>query len=220
MLVATRAEMDLAIAHWLLSATEARDRARMEWQESGVTMLKTGTLFSAIRMSERLVHAAVGTGETDAVNAYLDRALLGGPVIHDPRQCRYYALVPASTAARWKQCRDTDAFGRDAYVGVPRPGLNTCAAEAWHPYWAVPMSSAGELCSREAVAQLVSLGRYRLAEAGPNVRATPDLHLTARRRGHPEVSQTQGRPAGFERNELKGSASPTKLEHHRKRVER
>lgn len=161
--VTTRAEREMAVATWLLSATEARDRARMEWQEDGVTMLRCGTLFSAVRITERLIHAAADTGETDAVNTHLAQALLGGPVIHDPRQARYYALVPASTATRWPSTRDTEGLGRGCYLGVPRPSLTTHDPQAWHPYWSVPMPSAGELCAPDAVAQLVALARFRLA---------------------------------------------------------
>lgn len=165
----TRAEVDPAITHWLLAATESRARARTEWQESGVTMLKTGTLFSAIRMSARLVHAAAGTTDTGAVDGYLVRALVGGPVIHDPDRCRYSALVPASTARRWTACRDAEALGRDAYVAVPRPGLTTADASTGGPYWSVSMESAGMLCVPAAVAALVEIGRYELAGQPPAV---------------------------------------------------
>lgn len=163
----TRAEVDLAAGDWLLSATESRDRARMEWQEIGVTMLKTGSIFSAIRMSARLVHAAAGTRETDAVDSYLLRALVGGPVVHDPDRCRYYALVPASTARLWVPCRDTEPYGRGGYVGVPRPGLTAAQASGGCPYWSVPMESAAVLCVPAAVAALVEIGRHELAAQAP-----------------------------------------------------
>lgn len=172
-IVHTTAEMDLAISHWFLAATESRDRSRMEWQEQGVTMLRTGGIFSAIRMTARLVHAAAATGETSAVDNYLHRALVSGPVIADLDRCRYYALVPSSAARRWSATRDAEPFGRDAYVGVPRPGLNTAPASGGSPYWAVPMESAGVLCVPAAVAALVEVGRYELAQAaatdGPNL---------------------------------------------------
>ncbi len=148
---------------WLLSATKARDRARMEWHEVGVTMLPCGVLFSAVRITERLVHAACGTDQTEVVNAYLAHTLLGGPAIHDPRRARYYTLVPAGAAAKWRSVRDAEGLGRGCYLGVPRPDLTTYDPQAWHPYWSVPMLSAGGLCGPEAVSQLVAFGRFRLS---------------------------------------------------------
>ncbi len=166
-LVHTRPDRERAIATWLLSATEERRRARLEWQETGVAMLRCGTLFSAVRITARLVHAACGTDQTEAVNAHLAKALLGGPVIHDPRHTRYYALVPADTATKWLSTKDTEGLGRDCYLGVPRPHLTTYDPQTWCPYWSVPMPSAGELCVPHAVAQLAAFGRFRIAsEAG------------------------------------------------------
>ncbi len=124
----TRADVDEEVSHWLLGATESRNRARMEWQELGVTMLQTGRIFSAIRMSARLVQAAAGTSDIDAVDSYLVRGLVGGPAIHDPDRCRYYALVSADLGRPWEVTRDLEPLGLGSYVGVPRPGLT--AAEA------------------------------------------------------------------------------------------
>ncbi|GGK63639.1 hypothetical protein [Streptomyces flaveus] len=161
-LVHTRADRELAIVHWLLAAAGRHTEARMQWAEHGIALLRCGTLFSAIRIPEVIVHAAAGTEEADKVDAYLAEALLQGPVIRDPRQGRYYALVPASTAARWR-APDTDCLGRGWHLGVPRPGVNRDAPDVWCPYWSVPMPSPGELCSAGAVAQLVATGRYRQA---------------------------------------------------------
>jgi hypothetical protein len=152
----------LAIGHWLLAAADRRSEARLQWGEHGIALLRCGTLFSAVRIAEEIVHAAAGTDEAGSVNAYLAAALLQGPVIRDPRQGRYYALVPASTAARWR-APDTDCLGRGWHLGVPRPDVNQDAPDVWCPYWSVPMPSPGELCSPEAVAQLVATGRYRQA---------------------------------------------------------
>ncbi|GAB2961735.1 hypothetical protein GCM10023080_022610 [Streptomyces pseudoechinosporeus] len=134
----------------------------MQWGEHGIALLRCGTLFSAVRIAEEIVHAAAGTDEAERVNAYLAAALLQGPVIHDPRRGRYYALVPASTAARWR-APDTDCLGRGWHLGVPRTDVTRDAPDAWRPYWSVPMPSPGELCSPGAVAQLVAMGRYRQA---------------------------------------------------------
>ncbi|WP_461059333.1 hypothetical protein [Streptomyces pseudoechinosporeus] len=152
----------MAAAHWLLSAADRPSEARMQWAEHGITLLRCGSLFSAVRVPEGIVHAAAGTGEAGRVNAYLAVAVLHGPVIRDPRQGRYYALVPASTAARWR-APDTDCLGRGWHLGVPRTDVTRAPDDAWRPYWSVPMPSPGELCSPGAVAQLVATGRYRQA---------------------------------------------------------
>src|SRR5918993_5432668 len=141
----SRTEADQAVSAWLLAATESRDRSRMEWQALGVTMLKAGVVFSAIRMSARLVHAAAGTSDIDAVDSYLIRALVGGPVIHDPVRCRYYALVPTDISRPWAVTRDLEPLELGSYVGVPSPGLNAADATSGGPYWSVPMESAGML---------------------------------------------------------------------------
>jgi hypothetical protein len=161
-LVHAHADRELAVGHWLLAAADRRNEARMQWGEHGITLLRCGTLFSAVRIPEGIVHAAAGTGEAAGVDAYLAMALLQGPVIHDPRQGRYYALVPASTAARWR-APGTDCLGRGWHLGVPRPDVNQDASDVWCPYWSVPMPSPGELCLPGAVAQLVVTGRYRQA---------------------------------------------------------
>lgn len=158
-----RAGVNEGVSSWLLTATESRDRSRMEWQKQGVTMLQTGMVFSAIRMSARLIHAAACTTDIRAVDEYLARALIGGPVIHDPDRCRYYALVPADHGPNWEVTRDLEPCGRGHYVGVPRPGLNTVADAKGAPYWSVPVEAAGVLCVPSVVAALVEIGCHELA---------------------------------------------------------
>lgn len=162
---ATNATEDLAVADWLLTATESRARSRMEWQEVGVTMLQTGRAFSAVRMSARLIRAAACTSEAAEVDDYLARALLGGPVICDPHRHWYYALVPAGESRRWEATRDVELFGVGSYVGVPRPGLAGARSGGRRPYWSVPMGSASDsaLCVPAVVAALVDLGLHELA---------------------------------------------------------
>lgn len=163
----TTAERQLAAAHWLLSAHPAPDRARKEWAaEGGLALLPLGTLFSAVRIPARLVHAAAGREDPAAVDAFLAEALHGGPVICDPRGRRYYALVPASTAVRWRQ-PGAECLGRDTYLGVPRLDAVNLNAGAWSSYWSVPMPSAAELCTPAAVAQLVAFGNFRTAAEEP-----------------------------------------------------
>lgn len=155
-----------SVTDWLLAATESRSRSRMEWQEHGVTMLQTGRVFSAIRMSARLVHAAASTDDLEAVDYYLARALVGGPAIHDPHRCRYYALVATGSRRPWGATRDVEPLGLGSYVGVPRPGRNA-PDDSGAPYWSVPMEAAGALCAPSVVAALVEIGRYELAGQPP-----------------------------------------------------
>jgi hypothetical protein len=157
----------LAAAHWLLSAHPAPGQARDEWSsESGLALLPLGTLFSAVRIPERLVHAAAGSEDPAVVDAFLAEALHGGPAICDPRGRRYYALVPASTAVKWRQ-PGAESLGRGTYLGVPRLDAVNRNAQAWSSYWSVPMPSAAELCTPAAVAQLVAVGNFRVTNEGP-----------------------------------------------------
>ncbi|GAB2968552.1 hypothetical protein GCM10023080_034350 [Streptomyces pseudoechinosporeus] len=162
-LVHTSADRELATAHWLLASADSHDEARAQWHKHGLTLLRCGTLFSAVRIPARLVHAAAGSEDPATVDAFLARALHGGPVICDPRGRHYYALVPASTAVRWRQ-PGAECLGRDTYLGVPRPDAVGLDHRAWSSYWSVPMPSAAELCTPAAVAQLVAVGNFRTAD--------------------------------------------------------
>ena len=97
------------------------------------------------------------------VDEFLAEALFEGPVIRDPRGCRYYALVPAGTAGRWRDPR-AECLGHGTYLGVPRLDAVNPKHHAWSPYWSVPMFSAAELCGPYAVAQLVAVGGPLTAE--------------------------------------------------------
>ncbi|MGW3417071.1 hypothetical protein [Streptomyces phaeochromogenes] len=164
-LVHPATDRQLAAAQWLLSAHPAPEQARMEWSgEGGVALLPLGTLYSAVRIPERMVHAAAGSSEPTAVNEYLAQALLGGPVICDPSGRRYYALVPASTATRWRH-GDAVCLGRGTFLGVPRLDVVELDPRAWASYWAVPMPSAAMLCWPDAVAQLVITAAFLTASA-------------------------------------------------------
>ena len=163
-LVHTRVDQESAASHWLLSAHPEPSKARQEWfSEGGLVLLPLGTLFSAVRIPGPLVHAAAGSEDPTVVDAFLAEALFGGPVICDPRGCRYYALVPASTAVRWRDPR-AECLGRGTYLGVPRLDAVDPNAHAWSSYWSVPMPSAAELCGPAAVAQLVAVGSHLTAE--------------------------------------------------------
>ncbi|TVZ94271.1 hypothetical protein [Streptomyces sp. BK340] len=169
MLVRPGADRRLAVEHWLLSAHPAPEQARLEWQEQKVALLPLGTLFSAVRIPGRLVFAAAGTAEFGEVDAFLDDALDGGPVICDPRGLRYYALVPVRVPITWRQAADewrataaVELLGCGTYLGVPRVTEVDFDPWACVSYWCVPMSTA--LCAPLRVARLITAGQHVMAE--------------------------------------------------------
>ncbi|MET8453502.1 hypothetical protein [Streptomyces sp. NPDC005209] len=171
MLVHTRAERRLAAQHWLLSTLPdyGRDRARMEWQEHGVTLLPLGTLFAAVRLPGTLVHAVAASSTPADVAAVLAEALQGGPVICDRRQQRYYALVPASIPRTWQQAVEdwraagVAVFGRGTHLGVPRLNADQERSDL-ESYWSVPMDSPAMLCAPLRVARLIAAGHQLLLD--------------------------------------------------------
>lgn len=153
---------DKAIADWLLRATSDPAAARLEWQNHGLTLVRCGTFFSAVRIPDRLVFAAARTEDLTAVATTLDALLRGSGVIHDPAHQRFYVLVPKHTAGVWYQ-PDADCLGRDFFLGVPPPDRRELNPAAWVPYWIVPMPSLGWLCNPSHVIELVCTGRTLLA---------------------------------------------------------
>ena len=145
----------------------ARDRARVEWRQHGLTMLPLGSLFSAVRIPGGLIAGLAGTAQAAQLDNFL-RETLGGPVICDPHFLRYYALVPASMPKTWHQALDdwrtvdVDCLGRGSCLGVPRLD----AVEWRQPrasYWSVPMDSAAMLCPPMEVARLIAAGWRHVA---------------------------------------------------------
>ncbi|KAB1144996.1 hypothetical protein F7R91_20180 [Streptomyces luteolifulvus] len=169
-LVHSSADRRLAAEHWLLSSLAEPGRGRQEWNTQGVVMLPLGTLFSAIRLPGRLVLAVTGAHSLPSreIDATLNDALGGGPVICDPRHQRYYVLVPASVPTSWRaavddwRVMDVDALGRGTVLGVPR--LTRQEPHALASYWSVPMESMGELCTPLTVARFIGAGRHLMAE--------------------------------------------------------
>lgn len=159
---------------WLLAAHPAPDQARTEWRERGIALLPLGTPFSAVRIPGRLVEAAAGTDDPREVDAFLEDALEGGAVICSPHGLRYYTLVAASGPDTWHTATGDglplglDWLGRDTYLGVPRLDAMGATGRALASYWAVPLVSAGALCSPPDLARLVAAGVRRLGDAyGP-----------------------------------------------------
>lgn len=166
-LVHSSADRRLAAEHWLLSTLPApsHERARTEWQEHGVAMLPLGTLFSAVRIPGSLVRTALCAPRLAAgdIDALLAEVLEGGPVVCDPQQNRYYALVPASMPRNWHKAADewrpmgVGCLGRDTMLGVPP--LQRVEPQPLSSYWSVLMSSAGVLCNPLHVARLIAAAR-------------------------------------------------------------
>ncbi|MFF0110971.1 hypothetical protein [Streptomyces hirsutus] len=164
------AERRLATEDWLLSAHPSPGRARAEWQEQGLTLLPLGALFSAVRIPGRLVNAVAETADPGEVDAFLDEALRGGPVICDPHGPRYYALVPAGMPRTWRAAvdgwhtQDVDCLGRGTYLGVPRLDLVDFPERGAASYWSVPMPPSTTLCPPLSVARLIAAGAHRMTE--------------------------------------------------------
>lgn len=194
-LIHTTADRRLATQHWLLSTLSpaGRDRARMEWEKQGVALLPLGTLFSAVRLPRVLVQALAASSDPEDIDAFLEEALMGGPVICDPSGGRYYVLVPASVPRTYRKTideewrsNDVDCLGKDSYLGVPSVDA---VEHGPHPsYWSVPMPSAAELCGALTVARVIAAGAGRLkelAESSTHARLQSITAFTTPRRRPP-----------------------------------
>jgi hypothetical protein len=160
--------------HWLLSTRPEPSQARLEWQEHGVALLPLGTLFSAVRIPGRLVHAVAESEEPDEIGGFLDDALDGGPVICDPHSLRYYALAPASmprawhhAAGTWRTQLDVELLGHGTHLGVPSLQHIDHNPRAYPSHWAVPIHSPATLCAPLRIARLLTMAHHTLAEETP-----------------------------------------------------
>ncbi|MGW6744980.1 hypothetical protein ACWGDX_30295 [Streptomyces sp. NPDC055025] len=144
-----------SIARWLESSSEVPEIARSDWQSGRPAILRTGVRYDAIRMPSDLVHAAVESTEPEAVTrALADR--LGGPVIADP-VAWHYALVPRGTT--WTSPL-AEIRGRGSWLGIPSTDRTDPSVPG--VYWAVPVTTTGDLCDPDAVAELLRVGSERL----------------------------------------------------------
>lgn len=159
-----------AAEQWLLSGHPFPEQARKEWQEQRITLVPLGVRFSAVRIPGRLVHAVAAATEAQEVDAFLDEALAGGPVICDPHGLRYYALVPGGMPSTWGAAADdwraqhVDCLGRGTYLGVPRPDIVESAGHTNPSYWSVPVPPTATFCPPLSVARLIAAGARRMAE--------------------------------------------------------
>ncbi|MFF3909799.1 hypothetical protein ACFYZJ_28350 [Streptomyces sp. NPDC001848] len=149
--------------HWILCAAPDVAVARKEWQEGMEALLRCGVLFTAIRILGFFVYAAAGGEEPVDVDAFLTKALEGGPVIASSGLSRYYALVPPSTARQWRD-QSTECLAPRTLLGVP--SVRRTTYEDGRSYWAVPMDSPAALCTPDLVDQLARFGQERWALDG------------------------------------------------------
>ncbi|MEU3402139.1 hypothetical protein [Streptomyces filamentosus] len=161
-LVHSRRSREAGAETWLILAARDAVKARQEWAEYGVTLLRCGTHFTAVRIPTDIVLAAAGTSDRAGVATYLAKAL-DGPCFFDGDNRAFYTLTPLSTAHRW-DLLDTEALGAGFFLKVPATTITgpdpRCAA-----YWVVPMDGPAALCDPETVRRLVQRGRIRRSEA-------------------------------------------------------
>ncbi|GAQ52049.1 hypothetical protein [Streptomyces acidiscabies] len=149
-----------AIREWLASAlpdgvTPDRDA------RGGVTLLPLGEIITAVRMTARLVHAAAGTSDPEAVAAYLAETLCG-PVIHDASGTGrpYYALTPHRDR-EWMLPADATHLATGAWLGVP--DLDRRGPHGAH--WVIPPRYRGDLCRIDHVCEFIIQGLRGLIPA-------------------------------------------------------
>ncbi|WP_147267381.1 hypothetical protein [Streptomyces sp. SDr-06] len=145
-----------AVTAWLAESLNRPGNARQEWEESHVAVLALGRRFSAVRLTEELVHAVAAAEGASAITVL---RTLNGPVIHDPYGHRFYALVPSSPGSDLGPYAQHLGLGH--YVGVPRVGDHE--PDGTHAsYWAVPMRAPGHLCDPGRVVALIEAGAAAL----------------------------------------------------------
>ncbi|MFF8612671.1 hypothetical protein [Streptomyces sp. NPDC015350] len=160
--VHSSADRRLAATHWLLSAAPDMQEARAQWATEGITLLRCGAVFTAVRIRADIVQAAADAEDPERVDAYLKEVLRGGPVFIDTSSQRYYVLVPASMSRlpHWAgPVPGAECLGPGCFLGVPNP--QRTEPELSGSYWCAPMDGPGALCSPNAVALLVAYGSHR-----------------------------------------------------------
>ncbi|GHF72561.1 hypothetical protein GCM10018787_21480 [Streptomyces thermodiastaticus] len=154
-----RWKRESAVAEWLLAAAEDPRSARAQWAAQDVALLVCGRQFTAVRLPGELVRAAAGGEDQDEndLNAFLGRALEGGPVTRDRSADHYFALVPVTT--EWPESNPVfpavEHLHRGWYLGVPAVDRTKPYGRA---YWSVPMRTPGCLCDPLLVRSLVRRG--------------------------------------------------------------
>ncbi|MFI6053465.1 hypothetical protein ACIBCO_25690 [Streptomyces violascens] len=147
-------------ACWLAGSLNRPANAHQEWTDNGIAILALGRRLSAVRVAEDLVYAVTASTAPVTVARVL-REVLHGPVIHDPRGQRFYALVPASPSSG-SLGRYAAYLGLGHFVGVPRVE-NTTPSRFLASYWAAPMLRPGDLCDPIRLASMLTVGSDALA---------------------------------------------------------
>jgi hypothetical protein len=152
----TRSEPQSAGGEWLLSAAPALDHARARWADAGMAWLRPGSLFTAVTVTARLIHEAVGRPGPQECASLL-AAELDGPVFYRLGEfgpdAGYTVLLPASAARIWR-VRGTVVLHSAALFLVPAPDRCEPAADA--PWWVVPPGRLGTLCTPTLLASLLA----------------------------------------------------------------
>ncbi|MEU6194539.1 hypothetical protein [Streptomyces sp. NPDC047061] len=151
---------ELSVEAWLLTASPHPGIGRWEWESGDVTFLRCGGLFSAVRMSRKLVHAAAGTSIPGEVDWFLSTALDGGPVFASRRLGRYYALVAADAPNYWTG-PGAHCVAADTALAVPPVWQTDYDCE--ESYWPVPPRGVGAFCLLSLVARLTAHGLAQAA---------------------------------------------------------
>lgn len=152
-----------ALADWLAGSQPDPEQVHTEWAKHDVAVLLLGIFFSAVRVPDAIVHAAVESENSEEIEFVLsDR--LDGPVIHDGRGRNYYMLISSEARLDWgTSAPGVECLPAGTFLGVP-------AVDVVHytprtpVYWAVPGVTPGH-CDSAAVALLVRVGAARLAES-------------------------------------------------------
>jgi hypothetical protein len=142
------------IVEWLARAADDPQQAHTEWATQGVTLLRCGKAFGAVRIPSHLVHAAMG----DTCTPDLLRFHLGGPVIHDTPEGPYWTLIFGHAGLVWDEGDDVPSLGDNHYLGVP--SLTRTAPPG--PHWVVAPRYDGDVCRPETVRKFIAYARTKL----------------------------------------------------------
>ncbi|WP_438296324.1 hypothetical protein [Streptomyces sp. HUAS TT7] len=156
--ISTDAEREAAVAAWLADSLNRPGDARQQWAGGHLAVLALGRRFSAVRLADELVYTVAA--DADPATASTVLRSLRGPVIHDPRNRRFYALVPSSPPGP-SLGRYATHLGLGHYIGVPRIGDNEPDGTR-ASYWAVPPTAPGALCDPIRLNAMIEAGTAAL----------------------------------------------------------
>jgi hypothetical protein len=142
------------VAAWLAHSLN-RPATHANSGRTGTSPSSRWVAASLLFASDELVYA-VAVGDLGTIASAVLRGALDGPVIHDPRNGRFYALVPSSPPGPSLGLH-AERLGLGSYIGVPRVGDDE-QTETWSSYWIVPMSAPGRLCNPYRVNSLINAG--------------------------------------------------------------